>query len=211
MSKAKKNLRGTASKVVAQGGESKIRIIGGDWRGRKLPVLSADGLRPTGDRLRETLFNWLMPHIHGANCLDAFSGTGALAFEALSRGAAKATLIEKSSKNAQQLKENTKLLQANANVFAQDFLTWEAKEKYDLVFLDPPFAEHLWQKAIDHLCAQDALNENALVYIEQPLDVAITLPTHWLPLKSKKAGQVHVALFEAQAKGPKEDKPNEAG
>ncbi len=196
MSKAKKNLRSASPASANTSKESKIRIIGGDWRGRKLPVLTADGLRPTGDRLRETLFSWLMPYIHGANCLDAYSGTGALGFEALSRGAKKATLIEKSAKNAQQLRENAKLLQANANIIHQDFHAWQPEETFDLVFLDPPFADNLWQRAIDHLCSTNALAKNAIVYIEGPLNTAINPPPNWQQIKSKKVGQVHAMLFE---------------
>lgn len=119
-----------------------IRIIGGQWRGRKLPVRDSEGLRPTTDRVRETLFNWLMPVIRDANCLDCFAGSGALGIEALSRYAASATLIELDKHNARQLSENLAQLKIhNAQVINANTLTYLANSgtPFDVVFLDPPF------------------------------------------------------------------------
>ena len=118
-----------------------IRIIAGKYRGRKLPVLMAEGLRPTTDRVKETLFNWLMPYIHGAIGLDCFAGAGSLGFEALSRGAAKVNLIELNKNAAKQLLANKQRLKSNdieiCNANVLDFLKTKTAIKFDLVFIDP--------------------------------------------------------------------------
>jgi len=133
---------------VIHAGQGSIRIIAGEWRGRKLPVIDVDGLRPTSDRIRETLFNWLMPYLSGSRCLDLFAGTGALGFEAASRGAHNVDFVESHRQVSQALSENIKLLEANAivhNMAANAFLTRSATESFDLVFVDPPFAENMVQ------------------------------------------------------------------
>ena len=173
----------------------KLRIIGGEWRSRQLPVLDLPGLRPTTDRVRETLFNWLQNDIPGARCLDLFAGSGALGFEAASRGAASVTLLELQPAAADQLAANMQLLQAqNIQLIRANALNWLAQyqgEPFDLVFLDPPFASDLLEPAINLLCQQQLLSSDACVYIEcdacQPLP---TLPPGWQLTKQKKAGQV---------------------
>ncbi|MFZ1575209.1 MAG: 16S rRNA (guanine(966)-N(2))-methyltransferase RsmD, partial [Chromatiaceae bacterium] len=124
----------------------RLRIVGGEWRGRRLPVLDQPGLRPTPDRVRETLFNWLAPLIRGAWCLDLFAGSGALGFEAASRGADRVVMIEKLANVARVLHENKLLLDARQiEVIHTDAGPWLAgqAEPFNLVFLDPPFAEDL--------------------------------------------------------------------
>lgn len=185
---------------MRQDSVSKVRIIGGQWRGRKLPVRDQEGLRPTGDRLRETLFNWLMPYIHGAECLDAFAGSGALGFEALSRGAQFTQFIEMHQGAAQQINANITLLNGRAEVARSDFLAWSNNGKrFDIVFLDPPFSHALWSPAIQHLVDRDMLNPQALVYIEKPANYPLSCPEDWEPLKTKRAGQVDITLYKTSA------------
>jgi len=176
-----------------------IRIIAGKHRGRKLPVLMAEGLRPTTDRVKETVFNWLMPYIHGANCLDCFAGAGSLGFEALSRGAAQVTLIELNSAAAKQLQENKKLLSANnviiTNTNSLDFLKSSAKQHYDLVFIDPPFREGLVTQTAE-LLNNGWLSDHALIYVEMEIQSSQQLPDNWQLLKEKVAGQVAYRLFQ---------------
>jgi 16S rRNA (guanine966-N2)-methyltransferase len=178
-----------------------VRIIGGDWRGRKLPVLDAQGLRPTSDRVRETLFNWLQFDVAGAHCLDVFAGSGGLGFEALSRGAAAVTFLELSKSNAEQLKQNVAtLLAKNAEVVQADSLVWleqPARQPFDVVFLDPPFHQGLMQPAVDKLFAGQYLkNDQAWLYLEQEkaLDWP-TLPDGWVCHREKTTPEVRYGLF----------------
>jgi 16S rRNA (guanine966-N2)-methyltransferase len=177
-----------------------LRIIGGQWRGRKLVIADVPGLRPTGDRIRETLFNWLMHDIAGSRCLDVFAGSGALGLECLSRGAAEITMLEKHSLAARQLRAHCELLQTtSAQVIQQDALLWleqsENTKKFDLVFIDPPFAAKLWQATIDTLTNQQLLADNALVYIETPTNTAFLTPPDWQLHREKKSGNSHYRLF----------------
>lgn len=176
--------------------DNSVRIIGGDWRGRKLNVGNEEGLRPSGDRMRETLFNWLMPYIHGANCLDAFAGTGSLSFEALSRGASSATLIEQNSNSAACLRDNAALLEANAKIFQTDFLSWkpETHTSFDIIFLDPPFAGDLWQSSLQHILNTTPLAAETFVHIEAPRDQNLSLPPQWQIHREKNFGQVKALL-----------------
>ncbi|ASP38118.1 16S rRNA (guanine(966)-N(2))-methyltransferase RsmD [Bacterioplanes sanyensis] len=172
-----------------------LRIIGGEWRSRRLRFPAIDGLRPTMDRVRETLFNWLQFDIEGARVLDAFAGSGALGFEALSRGAKEVVFLEKNPKAALQLKDNLKTLQArNAQVWAGDALLWLADnpEPYDLVFLDPPFGQNLLQPALQQL----TLLPGALVYIEHESQLSPDLPAHWQQRKRKDTKEFSFALYE---------------
>lgn len=184
------------SKKAATGS---IRIIAGKHRGRKLPVLMAEGLRPTTDRVKETVFNWLMPYIHDANCLDCFAGAGSLGFEALSRNAAQVTLIELNKTAAKQLQDNKKLLDANnmivTNTNTLDFLNSPAKQTYDLVFIDPPFREGLVTQTAE-LLNDGWLTEQALIYVEMEAESNQQLPSNWQLLKEKIAGQVAYRLFQ---------------
>ncbi|GHE95676.1 16S rRNA (guanine(966)-N(2))-methyltransferase RsmD [Thalassotalea profundi] len=178
-----------------------IRIISGKYRGRKLPVLMAEGLRPTTDRVKETLFNWLMPYINASNCLDCFAGAGSLGFEALSRGASNVTLIELDRSAAKQLNDNKKLLNAqNLNVIntnSLQYLAQPAPMNYDIVFIDPPFHQGLAEEACS-LVNNGWLNKNALIYLEvESSGTALSLPENWDLLKEKIAGQVAYRLYQA--------------
>jgi len=176
-----------------------IRIISGTHRGRKLPVLMADGLRPTTDRVKETVFNWLMPYIQDSNCLDCFAGSGGLGFEALSRGARQVSFVELNKAAAQQLQENQRLLKAsNASITQSDALTFIQKNtiKFDVVFLDPPFRKGFVEQTAQRL-NDNSLAENALIYIEMESDKnEQQLPINWKLLKEKVAGQVVYRLYQ---------------
>jgi len=176
-----------------------IRIIAGKHRGRKLPVILADGLRPTTDRVKETLFNWLMPYIRDARCLDCFAGAGSLGFEALSRGAKGVTFIELNKAAATQLKQNKTLLKAeNIDIINSDALAFlsGSEQQFDLVFLDPPFRQHLVEKAAN-LLNQGWLAEDALIYVEMEVEQGMAqVPNNWLLLKEKVAGQVAYRLYQ---------------
>jgi 16S rRNA (guanine966-N2)-methyltransferase len=178
---------------------SSLRIIGGQWRGRKLLFPCIDGLRPTSDRIRETLFNWLAPDIHQAQCLDLCAGSGALGFEAVSRGAAAAVLLETQSAAAAALKAHCQVLGTQAvRVLQQDALRYLQQgpcETFNLVFLDPPFAANLWQDLVLALVARPWLAENALVYIEAPLNQPLQLPASLQLIKDKQAGRVAYRLY----------------
>jgi 16S rRNA (guanine966-N2)-methyltransferase len=195
MSKVKKQSDKNASK-------GQIRIIAGQFRGRKLPVLMADGLRPTTDRVKETVFNWLMPYIQDANCLDCFAGSGGLGFEAISRGASAVTLVELNKLAAQQLKDNKALLKAdNIQVIQQNALDFlhNNQQSYSLVFIDPPFRKGLAQQTAQ-LLSEKGLTDDALIYVEMETDHNTQImPSHWQLLKEKVAGQVVYRLYQNSA------------
>lgn len=178
-----------------------LRIIGGQWRGHKLHFADVEGLRPTGDRVRETLFNWLAPVILGAHCLDLFAGSGALGFEALSRGATHAILVEKDTAATALLKQNGALLRTErAQIIQTDASQWlntfTPEKPFDVVFLDPPFAADLLQHCCDLLQRPGLLSKNSLVYIETDRHQSppITPPT-WDLFREKTAGQVCYRLY----------------
>ncbi|MDF7667885.1 16S rRNA (guanine(966)-N(2))-methyltransferase RsmD [Orbaceae bacterium ESL0727] len=178
-----------------------IRIISGKWRGRKLPVLDKAGLRPTTDRVKETLFNWLMPILQGSICLDCFAGSGSLGFEAASRGAQRVILLEKDQSTFKQLEKNNRLLQSHCvTVYWMDTLTWlrqPAKNQFDLVFIDPPFHQGLIEKTVMLLEENQWLNAGAYIYIESEIDhnLQAYIPPHWQLHREKVTGQVHSYLF----------------
>ncbi len=176
-----------------------IRIISGKHRGRKLPVLMADGLRPTTDRVKETVFNWLMPYMQESICLDCFAGSGGLGFEAFSRGAKSVTLIELNKAAAQQLKQNKTLLKANEiSIEHTNTLNYLEKctQKFSIVFIDPPFRKGLIEETVN-LLNNDLLEQDALIYVEMESEEAIAaMPSNWLLLKEKKAGQVAYRLYQ---------------
>ena len=194
----KKNNKRTAVKQKASGN---IRIIAGEYRGRKLPVLMADGLRPTTDRVKETVFNWLMPYIQNSICLDCFAGSGSLGFEAISRGANSVTMIELDTKAAQQLKNNQQLLKAeHVQVQQTDALSFIKgnQQRFSLVFIDPPFRQGLVAKTAQ-LLTLSSLAENAIIYVEMETENALLpLPSSWRLLKEKVAGQVSYRLYQYQ-------------
>jgi len=186
---------------AGKGRSGQIRIIGGQWRSRKLPVNDVEGLRPTTDRVKETVFNWLAPFLDDANCLDLFAGSGGLSFEALSRYAASALLIEKDKGAAKQLQQNlTTLKCTNATVNNQDSLTVLEKnssQSYDVVFIDPPFRKNLLEKSCLLLESNGWLAQDAVIYIEVESELAMpTLPSNWRCIKDKKAGQVSFSLWQ---------------
>ncbi len=179
-----------------------IRIIGGQWRGRKLPVPHSPGLRPTTDRVRETLFNWLAPVIQGARCLDCFAGSGALGLEALSRYAAQAVLLESERHVAQQLEKNLQLLRAdNGQVVHTDSLRWlaQAGQPFDVVFLDPPFRQGLLANTLQLLEQHGWLADEAWIYVESEAESAANdIPESWQLHREKIAGQVAYRLYIRQ-------------
>ncbi|GLX78458.1 ribosomal RNA small subunit methyltransferase D [Thalassotalea insulae] len=178
-----------------------IRIIAGKHRGRKLPVLAAEGLRPTTDRVKETLFNWLMPYINQSRCLDCFAGAGSLGFEAHSRNAAHVTFVELDRIAAKQLSSNKTLLNAENIEIKQtnilSFLSQQATTTFNLVFIDPPFRQGLVEQTVE-LLQHGWLANDALIYIEMENENdQLSLPNNWSLLKEKNAGQVSYRLYQA--------------
>ena len=198
---AKRPAHSRPSQPLANAAPGEVRIISGIWRGRKLPVINAEGLRPTTDRVKETLFNWLMQDIDGAAVLDCFAGSGSLAIEALSRHASFASLVERDAQLARQLSNNLNKLNAiNAEVLVQDCLTLlkqPAKRQYDIVFIDPPFRKDLALPCCMALEQQQWLTAGALIYLETEKELDIrAMPDNWLLLKEKQAGQLAYRLYQ---------------
>ncbi|HEY0634634.1 MAG TPA: 16S rRNA (guanine(966)-N(2))-methyltransferase RsmD [Gammaproteobacteria bacterium] len=182
-------------------GRNQLRIIGGSWRSRRLAFPEVEGLRPTPDRVRETLFNWLMPVIHGARCLDLFTGSGALGLEALSRGAASVVLLDRDARVIATLRCHLQTLKAEGATLLQqnalDYLQGEATP-FDIVFLDPPFRQGLLQPALQLLHDRGWLAPGARLYIEQESEQPqVALPEGWELLRELKAGQVACRLVQA--------------
>jgi 16S rRNA (guanine966-N2)-methyltransferase len=180
----------------------RVRIVGGTLRGSRLDVADVPGLRPTPDRVRETLFNWLMPVIAGAHVLDLFAGTGALGIEALSRGAASADFVEADVRLAELLRANLARLRQDAAVARTDALRFlaEGENCYDIVFLDPPFAAGLWNAAAQALEMHGRLQADAWVYIESPATETLDLPASWRVHREGRAASVRYALYRRSAK-----------
>jgi 16S rRNA (guanine966-N2)-methyltransferase len=183
----------------------KLRIVGGTLRGSRLAVPAVTGLRPTPDRVRETLFNWLAPLIDGARCLDLYAGTGALGIEALSRGAAQTDFVETDPALATLLRATLVRLKQTDTVHRSDALQFlaAAEGRYDIAFLDPPFAADLWTAAANALELRDRLQPNALIYVESPAGEVPAMPVNWTLHREGRAGAVRFALYrraEASAK-----------
>lgn len=182
-------------------GKGEIRIIAGQWRGRKLPVLDKEGLRPTTDRIKETVFNWLMPYILDSRCLDCFAGSGSLGIEALSRQAKYVQFFELDKQVAKQLEANLIRLQTQSGKVQQGDSLQYLKEgnqdaPYELVFLNPPFNKALLQPAIQQLEDGNWIAQNSLIYIEKERSLdKLELPPHWELLKHKQAGEVSFSLY----------------
>jgi 16S rRNA (guanine966-N2)-methyltransferase len=179
----------------------RLRIIGGKWRSRRLDFASQPDLRPTADRVRETLFNWLGPHIEGARCLDLFAGSGALGFEAVSRGAALAVMVEQSRLAVETLKRQVEILDTDAiQVVSADavaYLQNSPPHPFDIVFLDPPFNLELLGPACRSLEAHGWLKSRGHVYLECPKTApSPALPPAWRTTRSKTAGQVRYHLAQ---------------
>jgi len=188
-----------------------VRIIGGQWRGRRVPVPDIEGLRPSGDRCRETLFNWLQPFLHNAKCVDLFAGTGVLGLEAVSRGAACAVLVEKSRVAANSLRQSVEMLEAkDIAVIEADALSWlaqQAPSSMDIVFVDPPFAlnmadrgmaeQGMAEKVVAALAQTLALRPGGLVYLESAAPDPAPVPgPGWEVLKEKRVGDVRMHLLK---------------
>lgn len=174
---------------------NKVRIAGGEWRSRLLRFPDALGLRPTPDRVRQTLFNWLGQELHGRNCLDLFAGSGALGFEALSRGAASVVLVESNSAVHRALLDNAGMLKADrAQILRQDalqFLT-QNRQQYDVIFLDPPFDRQWLQKLLPLLAPH--LAADGMVYVES--EKLVAAGDGWQVVKHGKAGNVYYHLLK---------------
>ena len=180
-----------------------LRIIGGSWRGRKLRFPPSPEIRPTPDRVRETLFNWLGPRMSGARCLDLFAGSGALGLESLSRGASHVTFVERDAAAAHEL--NARLSEwgaSGARVEQSDALRFltvaggPSAGRFDIVFLDPPFDSDLLTRAADLLEKGDLLAPGALIYVECAAREGLpALPRNWSTTKAKQAGEVGYHLL----------------
>lgn len=196
-------IRGPATVTHGAQPPGRIHIIGGSLRGSRLGVPALPGLRPTPQRLRQTLFDWLAPVIAGANVLDAFAGSGALGIEALSRGARAATFIERDGAQARAIEADlARLHQANATVLCGDalrILAGPASGKFDIVFLDPPFGEGLWSRAFALLDAGGWLAPRAWVYAEAGKADAWEVPARWLLHRQREAGAVRGTLYRVGA------------
>jgi 16S rRNA (guanine966-N2)-methyltransferase len=180
--------------------KNKVRIIGGVWRSRQIHFIDAPHLRPTPSRVRETLFNWLQNNIHGSRCLDLYAGSGALGFEAASRGALSVIQVECNPKVCQALKENARALAAQqVKVIQMEVLQYlrGPAEKQDIVFMDPPFASNL---VVETCCCLENghwLNEQAKIYIEAESRLELEkVPETWHLIKHKTAGEVAYYLFQ---------------
>jgi 16S rRNA (guanine966-N2)-methyltransferase len=184
--------------TARRGAPGRIRIVGGRLRNSRLDVADVPGLRPTAERLRETLFNWLAPTIAGARVLDLCAGTGALGIEALSRGAASVQFVEREARVARAIGQNlVRLKQTDGAVAALDaevFLRGTGRP-HDLVLLDPPFALGLWETLAQQLEQGGWLSTGALIYVESPRAVIPALPANWRLQRESHAGDARGALY----------------
>lgn len=174
-----------------------VRIIGGHWRGTKLPVADVAGLRPTSDRVRETLFNWLQPILPGGRVLDLFAGSGALGLESVSRGAREAVLVERDPALAANLRQvAAKLPEGDrVQVVCADALAWlrDAPDGFDLAFVDPPFAAGLWRPALDAVAARMA--DDAWLYVEAPHEADAAPAAEWRLHREGRTRDVRYAVY----------------
>jgi len=193
------------------GSSNTLRIVGGKWRSRRLRFVDADGLRPTPDRVRETLFNWLQFEIPGAHCLDAFAGSGALGFEALSRGAASVVMIERHADQHRALlaaaaelgADGARILHGDANRLLDAVPDWRPPRGFEVVFLDPPYGKGLVSTTLSILLQHDWLASGALLYIESELDWAgLALPEAIRQQRSTRAGLVNAFLARYEPERP---------
>ncbi|QNH17410.1 16S rRNA (guanine(966)-N(2))-methyltransferase RsmD [Xanthomonas sp. SS] len=188
---------------MSRAGAGQVRIIGGRWRNTRLPVPDLPGLRPTSDRVRETLFNWLLPALPGARVLDLFAGSGALGLEAVSRGAASACLVERDPALAAQLRATVAKLQAQAQiqVVQDDALRWlqapGTDVPADIAFVDPPFADGLWEAVLQRLPVR--LAADAWLYLESPAGQVPAVPAPWALYREGGSREVRAALYRRTA------------
>lgn len=180
---------------------SELRIIAGQWRRRKIAFIPEPGLRPTSDRLRETLFNWLAPYIQCSNCLDLFAGSGALGFEALSRGASHVSFVDSNSKIVEQLKNTASLLEAEKDSYEickSDVFAYSLNlsfRPYDIIFLDPPFSNLRLPELFAWLEESECLKSDTLVYLEKPKTETLPSLPNWECVKSGATSTITYALF----------------
>ena len=182
----------------------RLRIVAGKWRSRLLHIADVQGLRPTSERVRETLFNWLVPRLGGARCLDLFAGTGALGLEALSRGAASVVFVDNSPQAISTLRQNAESLQADAATIikadAREYLRQASQGPFDIVFLDPPYALDALGEYCGLLAESGVLRTGALLYIEDDDRRAWPeMPAGWNIDKERKAGNVRYALVSTSS------------
>ena len=186
------------------GKSNSVRIIAGNWRGRRLQVADVEGLRPSGDRCRETLFNWLQPWISNSDCADLFAGTGALGFEAASRGANSVLMVEKHPRALETLRDSIDQLQAmQVNLQAGGAMTLIEDIKpdsFDLVFVDPPFDSNLGGIVLERLDKLACVRRGGFIYIESPVSAAkaIVPPNGWSVWRDQQLGEVRMQLFRRQ-------------
>jgi 16S rRNA (guanine966-N2)-methyltransferase len=186
---------------LPRGYSDSFRIIGGEFRGRRLGFPPLPGLRPTPDRVRQTLFDWLAPVIHGSRCLDLFAGSGALGLEALSRGASAVTFVEREPEALGAIRDHLTTLGAQAETCLGDALSVlptlavGKSSRYDVVFVDPPFDSDLRERALDALLAQDRVAPGGLVYVEGPAEELPPQPQGFELHRSKRAGNVGFHLL----------------
>ena len=222
----KKPSRGRAAKKThqAKSAAGDVRIIGGQFKRRIVSFIEADGLRPTPDRLRETLFNWLLADIHGARVLDSCAGSGVLGFEALSRGAAHTTFIEVNTAQSNMLRQSAEQLRLDTAAYtvitgtAEQVLSQNQliEHPFDIVFIDPPYAQDLWQPILTALITRNLIDTNTLIYLEADKDLTTQLEQleealnnkidaqsatteqsiHFECLKQTKVGQVVAGLYQ---------------
>ena len=183
-------------------GSQQLRIIGGDWRSRRIQFADAPGLRPTMDKVRETVFNWLQWDIEGKIIRDAFAGSGALGYEALSRGAKEVTFLEFNTTAARCIRESLQSLDAsNAHVHQTDAIAWLAQhpdlDQFDVIFIDPPFGRELLKPAVDILATK--VKTGCLVYVEVEASADLScIPANWLETKRKDSKEFSFMLFEVE-------------
>lgn len=193
--------RGGGQRAPTAGPPGRVRIIGGQWRGRRLEFAAVPGLRPTPDRVRETVFNWLAPQLQGARVLDLFAGSGAFGLEALSRGAGEAVLVDADHRVVDSLRKQAATLQAeHLQVVHSDVSAYLAgpASRFDVVFVDPPYGRGLLAPCCQALQQGGWLKPGAWVYLEAETALAEPpLPAGWEWLRSKRAGQVGYHLARA--------------
>ena len=184
---------------MSRSDRGQLRIIAGSWRGRKLGFLDREGLRPTTDRVRETVFNWLQMDMPGSRCLDLFAGSGALGFEAASRGASKVVMVDSDSETVSMLRNNIDLLSASqTEVVCSDAISFlqSCDFMFDVVFIDPPYRLDIIVQCCELLENKQCLSDHAKIVIECDASKEIKgLPDNWQCLKHKTAGQAGYHLF----------------
>ena len=200
---SKHNAANNSSRSSSKNSHHQLRIIGGQWRSRKLSFTAIEGLRPTQDSVRETLFNWLMYDVEGVNCLDLFAGSGALGLEALSRGAKHVQFIEKSQTAARQLNQHLLTLDCSRgnvkNTDALNYLSTPVKEAFDVIFVDPPFNQDLLIPCCELLTQQGYCQTDTFIYVEAEPNVDLSkLPEQWHVIKDKSQSSKHIVLYQQQ-------------